>query len=55
MAFFAKFKPKSLNDWKTEIDKIFEESTTTKKIIDLYTIHSGKGGERQQNITFMLL
>ncbi|MEM9276933.1 MAG: hypothetical protein AAGA80_28960, partial [Cyanobacteria bacterium P01_F01_bin.143] len=27
------------------IDKIFDESTTTKKIIDLYTIHSGKGGE----------
>ena len=45
VAFFAKFQPKSLNDWKTEIDKIFDESTTTKKIIDLYTIHSGKGGE----------
>jgi len=45
VALFAKFQPLSLNDWKTEIDKIFDESTTTKKIIDLYTIHSGKGGE----------
>ena len=45
VALFAKFQPKSLNDWKTEIDKIFDESITTKKIIDLYTIHSGKGGE----------
>ncbi|NES64045.1 MAG: ATP-dependent helicase [Okeania sp. SIO2D1] len=45
VALFGKFQPKSLNDWKTEIDKIFDESTTTKKIIDLYTIHSGKGGE----------
>ena len=49
---FGKFKPKSLNDWKTEIDKIFDESTTTKKIIDLYTIHSGKGGEG--HYTFIL-
>ncbi len=45
VALFAKFQPLCLNDWKTEIDKIFDESTTTKKIIDLYTIHSGKGGE----------
>ncbi|NET14671.1 MAG: ATP-dependent helicase [Okeania sp. SIO1H6] len=45
VALFAKFQPKSLNDWKTEIDQIFDESITTKKIIDLYTIHSGKGGE----------
>ena len=45
VALFAKFQPKSLNDWKTEIDKIFDESITTQKIIDLYTIHSGKGGE----------
>ncbi|NEP85619.1 MAG: UvrD-helicase domain-containing protein [Okeania sp. SIO2C2] len=52
VALFAKFQPKSLNDWKTEIDKIFDESTTTKKIIDLYTIHSGKGGEG--HYTFIL-
>ena len=52
VALFGKFKPKSLNDWKTEIDKIFDESTTTKKIIDLYTIHSGKGGEG--HYTFIL-
>ena len=52
VALFAKFQPKSLNDWKTEIDQIFDESTTTKKIIDLYTIHSGKGGEG--HYTFIL-
>lgn len=52
VALFTRFQPKSLNDWKTEIDKIFDESTTTRKIIDLYTIHSGKGGEG--HYTFIL-
>ena len=52
VVLFEKFKPKSLNSWKTEIDKIFDESTTTRKIIDLYTIHSGKGGEG--HYTFIL-
>lgn len=46
MVFFVKFKFKSLNDWKIEIDKIFEELIIIKKIIDLYIIYSGKGGER---------
>ncbi|MCL2931937.1 MAG: UvrD-helicase domain-containing protein [Trichodesmium sp. MAG_R03] len=52
VALFAKFQPKSLDNWKTGIEKIFNELTTTKKIIELYTIHSGKGGEG--NYTFIL-
>ena len=44
-AFFDKFQPKSLDGWKTEINKIFNESAIGKGTIDLYTIHSGKGGE----------
>ncbi|NES64736.1 MAG: ATP-dependent helicase [Okeania sp. SIO2D1] len=52
VALFGKFQPKSLDDWKVEIDRIFDESTTAKKIIDLYTIHSGKGGEG--HYTFIL-
>lgn len=51
-ALFNRFLPESLDDWKQEIDNIFDESETEQKIIDLYTIHSGKGGEG--HYTFIL-
>jgi len=44
-ALFFRFEPKTFDDWKLEIDRIFDETETQQKMIDLYTIHSGKGGE----------
>jgi superfamily I DNA/RNA helicase len=44
MALFEVYYPKTLKDWKTVVDRIFTESEYT-SAINLYSIHSGKGGE----------
>jgi len=51
-ALFENFLLDSYNDWENKIDEIFDESKTTEKPIDLYTIHSGKGGEGE--ISFLI-
>jgi len=43
VALFEAYLPSSLDDWNKIVNRIFEDSP--RKAIDLYTVHSGKGGE----------
>ena len=51
-ALFDAFPLNSFEDWENKIDEIFDESKTDEKPIDLYTIHSGKGGEGE--VSFLI-
>lgn len=44
LALFEAFEPKTLKAWKETVDHIFDQSGY-EKAINLYSIHSGKGGE----------
>jgi DNA helicase II / ATP-dependent DNA helicase PcrA len=44
MALFEAFEPMTLKAWKDTVDRIFDQSGY-EKAINLYSIHSGKGGE----------
>ncbi len=44
LALFEAYQPEDLGAWTLVIDKIFDESDG-KRCINLYSIHSGKGGE----------
>ena len=44
MALFEAYQPVDLGEWILVIDKIFDESEG-RRCINLYSIHSGKGGE----------
>jgi hypothetical protein len=52
IALFQAYNLDSLADWESKINEIFDESKTNEKPIDLYTIHSGKGGEG--DVTFLI-
>ena len=51
-ALFEAFSLDTFTDWQNQIAEIFDESKTNEKPIDLYTIHSGKGGEGE--ISFLI-
>ncbi|MEG4273841.1 MULTISPECIES: UvrD-helicase domain-containing protein [unclassified Microcoleus] len=44
LALFEAYQPSDLGEWTLVVDKIFDESDG-KRCINLYSIHSGKGGE----------
>ncbi|MEZ2278084.1 MAG: UvrD-helicase domain-containing protein [Microcoleus sp.] len=44
LALFDAYQPESFHDWEVLIERIFDESDG-KRCINLYSIHSGKGGE----------
>lgn len=44
ITLFENYEPQTFHDWDTLIDKIFDESDG-RQAINLYSIHSGKGGE----------
>lgn len=44
LALFEAYQPQEFRDWETSIEKIFDESDG-RRCINLYSIHSGKGGE----------
>lgn len=44
LALFEAYQPADLEEWTVVIDKIFDESDG-RRCINLYSIHSGKGGE----------
>lgn len=44
LALFEAYQPEEFRDWEVLIEKIFDESDG-KRCINLYSIHSGKGGE----------
>ena len=44
LAIFEAYQPGDLGEWTLVIDKIFDESDG-RRCINLYSIHSGKGGE----------
>lgn len=44
LTLFENYEPQTFQDWDAIIDKIFDESDG-RKAINLYSIHSGKGGE----------
>ena len=43
LALYEAYEPQSIQQWEAAINKIFDESEG--KAINLYSIHSGKGGE----------
>ena len=43
LALYEAYEPQTLAEWESSIDRIFDESED--KAINLYSIHSGKGGE----------
>jgi superfamily I DNA/RNA helicase len=49
-ALFDAYTPPTLEDWEKVINRIFEESD--RHAVNLYTVHSGKGGEGEN--TFIL-
>lgn len=44
LTLFENYEPQTFPDWEALIDKIFDESDG-RRVINLYSIHSGKGGE----------
>lgn len=44
LTLFGNYEPQTLLEWNMMIDKIFDESDG-RRAINLYSIHSGKGGE----------
>ena len=44
LALFEAYQPQEFRDWETFVEKIFDESDG-RRCINLYSIHSGKGGE----------
>lgn len=51
ITLFENYEPETFLDWEALIDKIFDESDG-KRCVNLYSIHSGKGGEA--DVAFIL-